>query len=63
MKEGYAPMGYHLEKDKIDSSWNHIKKLVNSTIPEVTIKKSEYENLKKRANMSLWEKFKETLGF
>ena len=66
LKEGYAPPGYHLEEDKIkkyQSPYDHIKDLIRSTDPELTIRTSEYENLKRRANMSLWDKIKETLGF
>ena len=39
-----------------------VKDVLNTNTPEITIKKSEYDNLKKRANMSLWDKLKESWG-
>ena len=64
LEEGYAPYGYHIEKDKQEPDlWmKKAKNVLNTTTPEITIKKSEYDNLKKRANMSLWEKIKESWG-
>ena len=64
LEEGYAPYGYHIEKDKQEPDlWmKKVKNVLNTTAPEITIKKSEYDNLKKRANMSLWEKIKESWG-
>jgi large subunit ribosomal protein L7/L12 len=63
-ENGYAPLGYHIEKDAQEPNlWmKKVKDVVNRNTSEVTIKKSEYDNLKKRANMSLWEKIKESWG-
>ena len=67
LKEGYAPPGYHLEenniKEQYQAPYNIVKNLFRSKDPDVTIRKSEYESLKRRANMSLWDKIKESLGF
>lgn len=64
LEEGYAPYGYHIEKDKQEPDlWmKKVKDVLNTNTPEITIKKSEYDNLKKRANMSLWDKLKESWG-
>lgn len=67
LKDGYAPPGYHLEenniKEQYQAPYNIVKNLFRSKDPDVTIRKSEYESLKRRANMSLWDKIKESLGF
>ena len=39
-----------------------VKDALNKNTSDVTIPKSEYENLKRRANMSLWEKIKGCFG-
>jgi len=90
LEKGYAPLGYHIEKDgqKLDdrierndttpstngfstaafnfsfkgkSNASYLTKIQKKPL-EITINKTEYDNLKKRANMSLWEKIKESVG-